>query len=318
MTANLPLRCFAHLCGFTLLLASAHQGGFAQEPQGPVIRREVKLALVDATVKDKSGKVMGELKKEDFQLLDNGQLMEIAHFSRDQIPLAVALVVDLSESISPFLRPLRYASISTLKALKPEDEAALFTFSTEPELRVRLTKDKLDVSTELESVQAGGGTNINDAVFDAARYLNEERPSARCVVILVSDNVASGGHRKSARDVTDAALAADAAVYNVKVPGRNPVLGRAMSSVAGGNVSVKDLTADTGGEMFDVEKQGSLFLALQTVITRLKTRYTIGFYPPGGPGDGSFHRLEIRLAPSFGRKGSDYTVVSKKGYYARR
>jgi Ca-activated chloride channel family protein len=290
----------------------------SQEPQGPIIRREVNLALVEATVKDKSGRVMGELKKEDFQLLDNGQPQEIAHFSRDQIPLAVALVVDLSESIRPFLRPLRYASISSLKVLKPEDEVALFTFSYEPELRKALTKEKLDVSSELEYLDAGGATNINDAVFEAARYLNEERPAARRVIILVSDNVASGNHRHSGRSVIEEALRADAAVYNVKVPGRNPMLGRAMASIGGGHVSVKDLTAETGGEIFDVQKEGSLFLALQTVIERLKTRYTLGFYPPGGAKDGAFHRLDIRLQSSFGRNGSDYSVVSKRGYYTKR
>jgi Ca-activated chloride channel family protein len=292
--------------------------GKSQEPQGPVIRREINLALVEATVKDRSGKVMGELKQADFQLFDNDQSMEIAHFSRDQIPLAVALVVDLSGSVQPFLRPLRYASISALKALKPEDEVALLTFSSDVDLRVHLTRDKLDVSTELETISASGATNINDAVFEAARYLNEERPAARRVIILISDNVATGDHRKKGREVIDEAIAADAAVYDVKVPGRNPALGSALAKIGGGHVNIKDLTADTGGEMFDVEKEGSVFLALQTVINRLKTRYTLGFYPPGGAKDGAFHRLDIRLQSSFGRKGSDYSIVSKKGYYARR
>jgi Ca-activated chloride channel family protein len=302
------------LLGLTFTLAPLL---LAQVPQGPVIRREVNLALVEATVKDRSGKVMAELKQQDFQLLEDGRPQEIAHFSKDQIPLAVALVVDLSTSIQPFLRPLRYASISSLKALKPEDEVALFTFSYGPELRVELTKDKLDISTELEMLQAGGATNINDAVFEAARYLKEERPAARRVVILVSDNVGSGNHRYKGGDVIEEALAADAAVYSVKVPGRNPVMGRAVAAMGGGHVSIKDLTAETGGEIIEVEKQGSLFLALQTVIDRLKTRYTLGFYPPGGARDGSLRKLDIRLQSTFGRKGSDYSVVSKKGYYAK-
>ena len=56
-----------------------------------------------------------------------GAQQQVAHFSRDQLPLAVALVVDLSGSIQPFLRPLRYATLTALKTLKPEDQVALIT-----------------------------------------------------------------------------------------------------------------------------------------------------------------------------------------------
>lgn len=290
----------------------------AQDIQAPVLRKEVSLVLVEATVKDRAGRVKNGLKQEDFLLYDAGQQQNVAHFSQDQIPLAVALVVDLSGSIQPFLKPLRYASKTALKTLKAEDEVALFTFTQSPELRIELTKDKPGVGEEIESFNAGGGTNINDAVFEAARYLNEERPAARRVIILVSDNVATGDSRRGSKEVIDEALAADAAVYNVRVPGNNPALGRVMQKMTRGHVSVKELTEATGGEMFDVEKQGSLFIALQAVIERLKTRYTLGFYPPGGAQDGAFHPLELKLGPTFGRKGSDYLIVSKRGYYARK
>jgi hypothetical protein len=81
-------------------------------------------------------------------------------------------------------------------------------------------------------------------------------------------------------------------------------------------VNVNKLTQETGGEIFEVEKEGSLFLAFQALIERLKTRYTLGFYP-SNPGSGrSYHKLDLRLQPKFGSKGRDYTVLSKNGYYS--
>lgn len=290
----------------------------AQQAQGPVIRSDVNLVLVEATAKDKAGQVMKDLKKEDFLLSEDGRPQEIAHFSRDQLPLAVALVVDLSGSLQPFLKPLRYATLTALKTLKPEDQVALFTFSNEVELLEDLTRDKRAVSDHFETLEASGSTNINDALFLAAEYLRKEAPHARRVIVLVSDNVATDPGTVRPDQVTSEILEADAAVYGIRVPGRNPMVGRAAVKVMGrGLVNVNKVAGETGGEVFDVEREGSLFLAFQTVIDRLKTRYTLGFYPAGTP-DGRFHRLDVRLQSQWGRAGADYTLLSKRGYYGPR
>jgi len=160
------------------------------QDQGPgTIRVDVNLVVLDATVKTKDGQIMGDLKKEDFEVREDGVAKKIELFSRDELPLNVALVLDLSDSIGPFLEPLRDAAATTLAALKPEDEVALFTFSTEAELRTPLTKDKTKITGQIGSFKAGGATNINDGIFVAAEYLLKEAPKGRRVIILVSDDV---------------------------------------------------------------------------------------------------------------------------------
>jgi VWFA-related protein len=114
----------------------------AQNQAEGVVRVDVNLVLVDATVKTKAGQIMADLKKGDFELREDGVAQKVEVFSRDELPLNVALVLDLSDSIGPFLGPLRDAATTALAALKPEDEVALFTFSTEAELRVPFTNDK--------------------------------------------------------------------------------------------------------------------------------------------------------------------------------
>ena len=143
------------------------------------------------------------------------------------------MVVDLSGSIQPFLRPLRYASQSALKALKKQDQVAVFTFTGDVEKRVGLTHDRGAVSDVFEDVRAGGATNINDAVYEAAQYLKQEAPAARRVIILVSDNVPSSEGRWPPGDVSKMALEADAAIYSIRVPGQNPV-GSGVSARCGG------------------------------------------------------------------------------------
>jgi VWFA-related protein len=303
-----------------LLLAPALAFGAEQEPTAGTapIRVDVSLVLVEATVKDRSGQVMKDLKKEDFVLDEDGATQQIAHFSRDQLPLAVALVVDLSTSIEPFIRPLRYATLTALKSLKPEDQVALFTFASQVERRVPLTRDKLEVSDQIEYFRTGGGTNINRALYDAARYLREQAPAARRVIVLVSDNVPTVNDGISPNQVVDAVLEADAAVYGLKVPGYNPLPARMAAKAVPGLINVSKAAGETGGEIFDIEKEGSLYLAFQALIERLKTRYTLGFYPAHKADEGGFRRLNLKLQPSFGSKGKDYTVLAKTGYYAAR
>src|SRR5690348_1350390 len=113
----------------------------AQEQEPPTMRVAVNLVMVDATVKTKAGQILGDLKKEDFEVREDGAAQKVDIFSRDELPLNVALVLDLSDSIEPFLGPLRDAANTALGALKPDDEVALFTFSTEAQLRVPFTKD---------------------------------------------------------------------------------------------------------------------------------------------------------------------------------
>jgi Ca-activated chloride channel family protein len=289
-----------------------------QEPQAH-IKSEVNMVLVDATVKDRAGHVLGDLKKEDFRLDQDGQPQAIAYYGRGELPLAVALVVQRNNWVGSFLGPLRYATLSVLKALKPEDQVALFAFDDDVERRVDLTNDKNKVAQQIELRGRGTGTNINDAVYQAAKYLRDSAPAtARRVIILVSDNMpAECKPGVSHKLVLDTALEADVAVYSLKLPYRGPF----METIADRMlehwlVSVSKLTGETGGEVVELEKEGSLYLAFQTILTRLKTRYTLGFYPVPKVEDGKLHRLNLALVPSFGNKGRDYVVVAKTGYYA--
>src|SRR3984893_1038296 len=194
----------------------------AQDKGQGTIRVDVNLVLVDATVKSKDGQIMANLKKDDFEVREDGVAQKVAIFSRDELPLTVALVLDLSDSIGPFLGPLRDAATTALAALKPEDEVALFTFSTAAELRVPFTNDKTTIANQFNTFRAGGATNINDGIFVAAQQLLPIPPKTRRVIILISDDVGTDAGGQGTRDIVTEVIAADAALYNLKIPGYNP------------------------------------------------------------------------------------------------
>src|SRR5271155_2232523 len=211
------------LSGLAVLAAIGfHPPVQAQDPGQGIIRVGVNLVLVDATVKTKSGQIMDDLKKENFEVREDGVVQKLDVFSRDELPLNVALTLDLSDSIGPFLGPLRDAANTALSALKPEDEVALFTFSTAAELRVPFTNDKSKIAEQINGFHVGGATNINDGIFVAAKYLLNTPPKGRRVIILISDDVGTDAGGQGTADIVTEAIASDAVLYNLKIPGYNP------------------------------------------------------------------------------------------------
>ncbi len=299
------------LFALVLWLSRMPVWGQEQEP----IRVAVNLVMVDATVKTKAGQIMGDLKKSDFEVREDGAAQKIALFSRDELPLNVALVLDLSDSIGPFLGPLRDAAKTTLAALKADDQVALFTFSTDAELSVPLTKDKTQIAAQFDTFKAGGATNINDGIFVAAQYLLATAPKGRRVIILISDDVGTDAGGQGTGDIVTETIAADAALYNLKIPGYNPPATRFAASQIRGLVDIRKVMEQTGGELFDVQDVTSLDTVFRALLQRIKTRYTLGYYTEANGAEGKPHKLEVRLAPSFGTKGRDYVVLAKNSYY---
>lgn len=306
------LHPFVLLFSIALVFPSAAR---AQEQAPSVIHVDVNLVMVDATVKTRSGQIMGGLKKDDFELREDGVPQKIDIFSRDELPLNVALVLDLSDSIGPFLGPLREAANIALAALKPGDEVALFTFSTEAELRVPFTKDKAQLAEQINAFKVGGATNINDGIFVAARYLLNAPPKGRRVIILISDDVGTDAGGQGTRDIVTETIAADAVLYNLKIPGYNPPGTLFYASMVPGLVNIHKVTEQTGGEIFDVPDVAHLDTVFRALIDRIKTRYNIGYYTNANGANGKPHKLDVRLASSFGKKGHDYLVLAKSGYY---
>jgi Ca-activated chloride channel homolog len=291
-----------------------------------VLSVDVNLVQVDAVVRDRTGKPMGSLRQEDFRIFEDGIEKQIQFFSRDQQPLAVALVIDRSGSVAPLMNEVQSAAYQALKLLKSGDEICLFSFAGSVELLEELTADRQRVANHIGRIKAGGGTAIVDGISEALRYLETTAPDRRRAIILISDNI-EGRSSVSATQAIQFALETEASIYSVKVgipangggflgipgiPGLPmPVPGLRLED------PVKTITKETGGEIFDATGGTSISAALTTAVDRLKLRYTLSY--AGSPlkpdTRSSFHRIQVQLVSRFGRPDADYTIHARSGYY---
>ena len=106
-------------------------------------------------------------------------------------------------------------------------------------------------------------------------------------------------------------------MYNLKIPGYNPPATLYASSMIPGLVNIRKVMDQTGGEIFDVQNVANLSAVFGALMQRIKTRYTLGYYTSVNGAEGKPHKLDVRLAHSFGTKGRNYAVLAKTGFYFR-
>jgi Ca-activated chloride channel family protein len=273
------------------------------------------MVLVEATVRDDKGRIANDLKREDFRVLEDGVEQEIIYFSRDELPLAVALVVDSSSSISPVLPELHHAAYDTLSQLKPEDQVALYAFAAHPERLVDLTTDRKSIADSIMGIGSAGGTNIADALHEAIDNLGQEARDRRHAVIMISDNQPTSKGEFNGDDVIRLALETQTIVYGVRF-GRGPLGGTLDEpGFIPGARWVNKIMLETGGEIIDMAAVGSAQKAMAAVIARLKQRYTLGYQSSNTRRDRAFRATDVRLSDRAQDSKHPYRIFARHGYY---
>ncbi|MBZ5574950.1 MAG: VWA domain-containing protein [Acidobacteriia bacterium] len=280
----------------------------ASAQQQPVIRVDVNLVRIVATVKTQSGELVKALQKEDFQVTDNGAAQQVAVFERqtDQ-PLSVALMVDTSGSTA---KELKYESDSASRFLRallsegnPQDTVALYTFNWQIIRQNYFTHNHASLDSSLKKMYGEAGTSLYDAIYLAAHDLEDRQ--GRKVMIIVTD----GGDTTSAKNLKQALAAAqlaDAVIYPVVVM---PITNDAGRNIGGEN-ALTFMAEGTGGRTFLPTVGAELDRAFTEIIDELRTQYLLGFYPKNVPlTNDRFHRLEVKV----GRP--DLRVSARNGYY---
>jgi VWFA-related protein len=213
---------------------------WAQDAATTTIAVDVKVVTLPVTVRDKHGKIVRDLTKDDFTLQADGRPQVIKYFSQDaNLPLTMGLLLDTSRSQTNVLDAERNASRSFLDQMlvQPKDKAFLIHFDREVELLQDLTssREKLQAALDLlktpsdrersndpndndsggsgSSSHHGGGTQLYDAVYLASNELLKKQPGRKAIIIL-TDGV-DHGSKTYLESAIESAQRADTVIYSV-------------------------------------------------------------------------------------------------------
>jgi Ca-activated chloride channel homolog len=280
-----------------------------QQDEVPTFKVNVKLVNVFVSVQDQNGAPVSSLKKENFELTEDGNPEKIAVFSREsELPLSIVLAIDASLSTKKDLSlELESARRFTHSILRPIDAASLYQFSEVVDEIVPFTADLRRIDRGIERVRVGSATALYDAVYLGAEAL--EKRQGRKVMVVITD----GGDTISKvnyQDALRAAEQAEAIVYSIIVV---PIASDAGRDV-GGEHALIQLSRETGGKHYYATSGDSLSRAFQQISDELRTQYLLAFYPSRRLADSDFRRIEVNIVGT----GSELTARHRAGYYTSK
>lgn len=275
-----------------------------------VFRSDVRLVTVFTTVTDEHGAPVASLKKEDFQVLEDGWPQTLAVFEREsEMPLSIVLALDASISMRPAMKlELESARRFVRGLIRPVDRLSIFQFTETVDQLVDFTSDLKRIDRALNKVQLGAGTAMYDALFLASESLLDRQ--GRKVIVLIGDGgdtVSSATFQTSLRRAQEA----DAIVYSVIMVPISASAGRN----TGGEHALIEISRQTGGKHYYVEDPAVLDQTFAQISGELRTQYLLGYYPPERRASTDFRKIEVRLRPA---AAAGARLRHRSGYYTSR
>jgi len=287
---------------------------FAQEPPVTTFRSSIDVVSVSAVVRDRKGRFVGNLERKDFIVAEAGQVRPILDFrAQADGPVKLAMLFDISGSMRVGTKAVdaRQAARHVFGALKPGDEAALFSFDTRLDRVTPFTSDIASLEKALDQVQSPyGQTSLYDAVAETARMVAAEGPGKgrvpqRSAVVVLTDGVDTRS-RLTSEQVSTIASSIDIPVYIVAVVSMIDDPRNAVGVPPEMTGALPDLSRWTGGEMFVASAPAHASLAARQIVDELRHQYILAF-------EASSHREGWR-AVEVRARDTALTVRARAGY----
>jgi VWFA-related protein len=308
--------------------------GKAQEqqsvPDDQVIRVNVELVQVDVQVQQKkTGRPVGSLSKEDFQLYEDGVQQQIAELSRNQLPLSVVLLFDLTASVQPVLKPLAAGALEALQHLKPEDEVAVMVYAASAQLLQDFTTDRKQAVAAIEkasTMESSDAAFFNEAIFRASEQLGKAtNPRSRRTIIWLTDNVPNipSDREHGEKDAFRAAFETGTVIsallersafsdFATVTFSKNPMFAAMRKHNPPGDVY--EYAERTGGDVMKSSKD-EIGTKLAQLIEEIRSRYTLGYYPSVKQPKGKFCEIKLRIRAETQKREGRMLVRTRQGYY---
>lgn len=297
-----------------------------QQDEGFRIGVAVDQVFLSVNARSVHGGFISDLRREDFEVYEDGVLQEIANFYSQEVPIHVALLIDASGSTRHNQTQIRRAALQFAESLKPEDQVSIITFNDAPRLIMNWSNDIERIKNSLESVYAKGPTVMNDALYVTFDDLLDDVEGKKAVILL-TDGVDTGS-MVSFEEARQLALRSEAMVYIVsmlKEYWTGAIGARQQYAIRGMSVPVElsddhiiqvrrdlqSLAETTGGKVLETEAFTNLTEVYSQVAEELKNQYYISYVPKNRRKDGTWRAVEVKV-----RFRPDVVVSTRKGYYA--
>jgi len=280
----------------------------AQEEPGAVFRADTRLVVLHATVVDKSGQLIPNLRSESFTVLENGIPQQLKVFRREDIPVSFGLIIDNSGSMRDKRKKVESAALHLVKGSQRSDEVYIVNFNDEAYLDVPMTSDMKKMEEGLTRIDSRGGTAMCDAIFMSLDYMKEKAKKDKKVLLVVTD----GDDNTSSSSNTMERLVAKAQQSEVLIYAIGLLNEEERGKAKRARRALAALAAASGGNAYFPEELDEVERISQQVAQEIRNQYTLA-YSPQLPDDGSYRQIKVQV-----KGAGKASVRTRSGYYATK
>lgn len=329
---------------FLLLAALAAAAAGQEQTDAPVtFRSGVSLVRVDVQALDRMNRFIPGLTAADFILREEGRALAIRNFAREEMPLDVLFLIDVSRSMRPHVESVAQASRDALNVLGEDDRVAIMVFDRGTRVHSAFRNRRDGVNREfarmLDQEDFNGGTDITKGLLAAADYVQRNaRKDARRAIVIVTDDQTE--RERDEERVLAAMNRADTVVSLLLAPdamghltprdrrGRTggawptiqlPWPGGGLPGGGGGgggfgtrSAGTAEIAERSGGDTMPVDEASSL----ERTLERLRQRYALYFGLPQGAKKGEERLIEVSLSGPALARHPGATLRYRKSYVA--
>lgn len=276
----------------------------SSEDQGRfVFKKQVQEVVLHATVVDENGRLITSLDRNEFSVYQNGQPEAVTSFRREDIPVAIGIVVDNSGSMRDKRGAVNQALLNLVRASNSQDQVFVVNFSQTPYLDQDFTSDVNLLQTALHQVSSRGSTALYDAVVASNVHLRNHPSLDKKVLLVITD-----GQDNMSRETLQDAMrklqsSKGATVYAIGLTDQG------MTHSA--RQALQDLATATGGVAFFPNSLSEVDEITREIAHDIRSQYTLTYNPGPNIGTG-YQRIQVEAR---GAAHSHLTVRTRNGYY---
>jgi Ca-activated chloride channel family protein len=306
----IPARDVAKAFALLMTLADhatpqAHQASNA--PDSYRISVDLDMVVLPATVRDRQGRFVSDLREQDFEVFEDGVPQRLRLFRHEDIPVTVGLVVDHSGSMQMKLAEVTAAARTFVQSSNPEDEMFVVNFNEKVTLGlptdIPFTNNSAELGRAILRAPAAGQTALYDAVVEAFERLQAGSRDKKVLIVLSdgSDNASA----RSLAHVLQMAEQSRAIIYTVGIfededPEANPRV-------------LRRLAKATGGEAFFLHELKEIMTVCERIARDIRSQYTLGYVSSNPQRDGANRTIRV-VARAAGH--SKLSVRTRTSYLA--
>lgn len=257
-------------------------------PSSLMLETAVEAVEISVIVKDAEGNRVLDLTKEEFTILEDGEPQALQSFTTERAPLSLVMVLDSSGSMEGRMWSLKKSAIDFIDKMDADVPIQIVDFDHEVRLEQEFTLDRAKVKAAVNRLAEGGGTHLWDAAYSGAFALTGR--DTRRAVLLFTDGVDQSGEDDEARIVTGLDEVIETARQE-KVQFYCIGFGRKIDEETLGRLS-----AETGGVSYVAESTKEFRAVYDAILADVAAQYLLSYAPTNTKRDGSFRKIEVRLA----------------------